>query len=169
MLQRIFLIGLMGSGKTYWCAQLNKKLGIPACDLDNEIELTEGKKIASIFTEKGEGYFRKKESEVLKSFAGKNNFILSTGGGAPCFDDNIDWMNSVGTTIWIDVPVNIIVERLQHEKSQRPLIADVPDEDLPAFFSEMRERRKQFYSKAKYHLTGIITMEKFLEIISPNE
>ncbi|MBS1747184.1 MAG: shikimate kinase [Bacteroidetes bacterium] len=169
MLYRIFLIGLMGSGKTFWSEKIYQQSGIPAYDLDKEIELSEGKTIASIFTEKGEAYFRQKENEVLKSFACKNNFILSTGGGAPCYFDNMDWMNRAGVTIWIDEPINIIVERLKPEKSQRPLIAQVKDEDLPIFFSDMRNNRKQFYSKAKYHLTGKISLENFLEIISPNE
>ena len=169
MQQRIFLIGLMGSGKTFWSEQLHKQMTIPAYDLDKEIERIEGKTIAAIFKEKGEEYFRQKESEALKSFAGKNNFILSTGGGAPCYFDNMDWMNRIGVTIWIDEPVNIIAERLKQEKSHRPLIAEIKDEDLPSSFSEMRDKRKQFYSKAKHHLTGNISIKNFLEIISPDE
>jgi len=85
----VFLIGLMGSGKTFWAHKLGVVLNMPVFDLDKEIEKAENKIIAEIFAEKGEAYFRGKENEILKSFAGKNNFILSTGGGAPCFYDNI--------------------------------------------------------------------------------
>ncbi|HEX5151143.1 MAG TPA: shikimate kinase [Parafilimonas sp.] len=166
----VFFIGLMGSGKTFWAHRLGAVLNIPAFDLDTEIEKAEGKPIAAIFAEKGETYFRGKENEILKSFAGKNNFILSTGGGAPCFYDNIEWMNEHGITIWIDEPPATIAKRLQKEKLHRPLIAHVEDETLSDFFVRMREKRKSFYAKATYHLTGSpITEESLLKIISPNE
>jgi shikimate kinase len=79
-------------------------LNIPAFDLDKEIEKLKAKRLQKFLTAQGEISFRKKENEILKSFAGKNNFILSTGGGAPCFYDNMDWMNEHGITIWIDEP-----------------------------------------------------------------
>src|SRR3954463_10365891 len=103
-LRPVFLIGLMGSGKTFWAHKLSAILNIPAFDLDTEIEKAESKTIAEIFVEKGEAYFRKKENEILKNFSDNKNFILSTGGGTPCFHDNIDWMNVQGITIWIDEP-----------------------------------------------------------------
>jgi len=164
----IFLIGLMGSGKSYWAHKLSDGLNIPVFDLDKQIEKNEGKTIAEIFAENGEAYFRRKENDVLKSFADMNNFVLATGGGAPCFHDNIDWMNAHGTTIWIDEPLSIIASRLQKEKSHRPLIANIADKDLEAFFYEMREKRKPFYSKARFHLNGNNISEKdFLEILTP--
>ena len=170
MQQQVFLIGLMGSGKSFWAYKLSKKLNVPAFDLDKEIEKAEGKTIAQIFAEKGEAYFRQKENEVLKTFAFKNNFILATGGGAPCFHDNIEWMNNHGITIWIDEPLLTIASRLLKEKSHRPLIANIADEDLENFFYAMREKRKPFYTKAKYHLSSDNLSEKhFLEILSPHE
>ena len=159
----------MGSGKSYWADKLSGSLNIPAFHLDDEIEKAEGKTVAEIFTEKGEDHFRKKESEVLKSFADRNNFILSTGGGTPCFFDNMDWMNENGITIWIDEPLDIIAARLQKEKSHRPLIADVKDEELIVFLENMRDKRKTFYSKAKYHLSNNITEKDFIKILSNNE
>ena len=166
----IFLVGLMGSGKSFWAYKLGAALKIPAFDLDKEIEKAEGKPIPEIFAEKGEAYFRQKENEILKTFAGKNNFILATGGGAPCFHDNISWMNENGTTIWVDEPLSTIASRLKKGKSHRPLIANVADEELENFFNEMREKRKPFYSKAQYHLNGGNLNEKhFLEILSPYE
>ncbi len=167
---KIFLIGLMGSGKTFWAHKLSTVLNIPAFDLDKEIEKVENKTIAEIFAAKGEAYFREKENEILKSFAAKENFILSTGGGTPCFYDNIEWMNEYGMTIWIDEPTATIAKRLQKEKSHRPLIINVKDEALQDFFFQMREKRKSFYAKAKFHLTGSgINEENLLKIISPNE
>jgi shikimate kinase len=164
---KIFLIGLMGSGKSYWAHKAGKALGIPAFDLDKEIEEAEDKTIAEIFAEKGESYFRLKENEMLKTFADKENFILATGGGAPCFHDNMEWMNANGITIWIDEPLAMIAARLQQGKAHRPLIANVADENLEDFFYQMREKRKPFYSKAKYHLNGgHLTEKHFIEILS---
>ncbi len=165
----IFLIGLMGSGKTFWAQKLSAVLNISAFDLDKEIEKAEGKTIADIFAEKGENYFRTKENDILKSFKDKTNFILSTGGGASCFHDNIDWMNEQGITIWIDEPVETIAARLEKEKAHRPLIANIHNENLAGFLEQMREKRKPFYSKAKHHLSNDISEKSFLKIISPHE
>lgn len=156
----------MGCGKTYWAKRLSRTFGIPAFDLDHEIVRIEGKTIATIFTEKGESYFRLKENEVLKSFADRSEFILSTGGGAPCFHNNIDWMNTYGASIWIDASPATIAERVKKEKASRPLIANVPDEALEDFFIQMREKRKPFYSKANHHLTGNFGEADFLKILS---
>lgn len=166
----IFLVGLMGSGKSFWAHKLSNVLKIPSFDLDREIEKAEGKTIPEIFAEKGEVYFRQKENEVLKTFGKKNDFILATGGGAPCFHDNVSWMNDNGTTIWIDEPLSVIAARIKKGKSHRPLIANIADDDLESFFYEMREMRKAFYSKAKYHLnSGNLNEKHFLEILSPHE
>jgi shikimate kinase len=166
---RIFLIGLMGSGKSFWARKLSTALGIPAFDLDTEIEKMEGKTVAAIFAEKGEDRFRTKENEVLKSFASNQRFLLATGGGSPCFFDNMDWMNENGITIWLDEPIKIIAKRLQKQKLHRPLIASVEDDSLEDFLTQMRDKRKPFYAKAKYQLTGNISEKDFLKIISLNE
>lgn len=167
---KIFLIGLMGSGKSFWAQKLSAILHIPAFDLDTEIEKVEGKTVAAIFVDDGESYFRQKENEVLKSFEGKPDFIVATGGGAPCFLDNMQWMNEHGTTIWIDEPVETVAARLEKEKSHRPLIANVETKNLANFLAQMRDKRKLFYSKAKFHLSGYnITEKDFLKIIRPHE
>jgi len=166
----IFLIGLMGSGKSFWAKQLSKTLNIPAFDLDNEIEKTEQKTISEIFAEHGQDYFRIKETEVLKAFAGKENYILSTGGGTPCFHDNMEWMNETGITIWIDEPLDTIEERLKKEKLHRPLIAAIPDNELKKFLSDMLLKRSAFYARSKFHLSSdAINESNFLQILSPNE
>jgi len=167
---KFFLIGLMGSGKSFWAEKLSAALGIPAFDLDTEIEKAEGKTVAAIFSEQGEDYFRQKEQEVLKCFRDEQDLVLATGGGAPCFYDNMDWMNRNGVTIWIDEPLNIIAGRLQEEKSHRPLIASIEDNKLEDFLVQMRDKRKTFYSKAQYQLNGSDIDEKdFLKIISSYE
>lgn len=161
-----FLLGLMGSGKSFWADKLSSVTNIPSFHLDDEIEKSEQKTIAQIFEERGEDYFRKKETEILKSFSGKKKFILSVGGGTPCFNNNMNWMNENGITIWIDEPIAVIEKRLLKEKSHRPLIANIPDKDLYAFLFDMREKRSVFYAKAKHHLSDNINEKKFLEIIA---
>jgi shikimate kinase len=166
----VFLLGLMGSGKSFWADKIGKLLNTPSFHLDDEIEKSEQKIIAEIFIEKGEDYFRQKETEVLKSFSDKNNFILSVGGGTPCFNNNIDWMNENGITIWIDEPIEIIEKRLLKEKSHRPLIANISDKNLYTFLSDMREKRSVYYQKAKHHLKqDEISEQGFLKIILNNE
>jgi len=160
----------MGSGKTHWAVKLSASLNIPVFDLDAEIEKAANKMVAEIFAEKGESYFRQKENEVLKSFGDKSDFILATGGGAPCFFDNMQWMNEHGITIWIDEPVETIAARLEKEKSHRPLLTNVDTENLANFLAQMRDKRKPFYSSAKFHLSGNnITEKDFRKIISSHE
>ena len=128
-----FLLGLMGAGKNFWADSLSKHFNIPVYHLDDEIEKSEQKSIAAIFIEKNEIYFRRKETEILKNFSHKQSFILSVGGGTPCFNNNMGWMNANGITIWLDESLQIIKERLIKQKSHRPLIADIPDDEILSF------------------------------------
>ncbi|MCA6497827.1 MAG: hypothetical protein IM558_08835 [Chitinophagaceae bacterium] len=107
MRKKIFLVGLMGSGKTYWKNRLSKKYKIRGFDLDNIIETFEEKSITELFDEFTEVGFRKKEAAALRMFQQNSSYILSTGGGTPCFHDNMDWMNQQGITIWLDVHTQI--------------------------------------------------------------
>jgi shikimate kinase len=151
---KIFLIGMMGSGKSYWSRLLAKKLKTGGYDLDFLIESHEEKTISEIFAEDGEAYFRKSEAKILRWFGEKKSFVLATGGGTPCFDDNMDWMNKQGITIWIDEPVATLVERLLPEKEHRPLIRSLSEPELVKFLTDKLKERESFYSKAKHHLTG---------------
>jgi shikimate kinase len=164
---KIFLVGLMGSGKSYWTKQLAKKYKTGGYDLDYLIEVKEEKTIAEIFTEDGEDYFRKVESTVLKWFDQKKTYVLATGGGAPCFFDNMDWMNKQGITIWLDEPLPVIAARLAPEKEHRPLIAKLSDSELLAFLEKQRESRLPFYSSAQIHLQDqTITPESFKKALA---
>lgn len=151
---KIFLIGMMGSGKSYWSRLLAKKLKTGGYDLDFLIESHEEKTISEIFAEDGEAYFRKSEGKILRWFGEKKSFVLATGGGTPCFDDNMDWMNKQGITIWIDEPVTTLVERLLPEKEHRPLIRSLSESELFQFLTDKLKEREPFYSKAKHHLIG---------------
>jgi len=167
---KIFLLGLMGSGKSFWAERLSEILSIPYFDLDAEIERKEKKTVAEIFETNGEASFRIKETEVLQAFSNKDKFILSTGGGTPCFHGNMQWMNEHGITIWLDGPLDIIEQRLGKGKPHRPLIASVPEADLKGFLSQMLATRSEVYTQAKFRVTGDeIMSKKFLKILSENE
>jgi len=161
----IFLIGLMGSGKSYWGKKLGKKLKTGAYDLDYLVETNEEKTISEIFAEDGEEYFRKSEAKILRWFAQKKAYVLSTGGGTPCFHDNMAWMNKQGLTIWLDEPVDVLVERLKPEKSHRPLLKNLDGSQLHDFLTAKRLERMPFYSQAQYHLKGNITDSSFTKIL----
>jgi len=164
---KIFLVGLMGSGKSYWTKQLAKKYKTGGYDLDYLIEVKEEKTIAEIFTEDGEDYFRKTESTVLKWFDQKKTYVLATGGGAPCFFDNMAWMNKQGITIWLDEPLPVIAARLAPEKAHRPLIAKLSDSELLAFLEKQRAERFPFYSAAQIHLQDeTITSDSFKKALA---
>jgi len=164
---KIFLIGLMGSGKSYWTKQLGKKYKTGGYDLDYLIEVKEEKTIAEIFTEDGEDYFRRIESTVLKLFDQKKTYVLATGGGAPCFFDNMAWMNKQGVTIWLDEPLTVIASRLAPEKAHRPLITKLSDSELLAFLEKQRAERLSFYSAAQIHLQEeTITSDSFKKALA---
>lgn len=151
---KIFLIGMMGSGKTYWAEKLKNKLKVPSYDLDGLIEMMEEKTIKEIFAEDGEEYFRKSEAKMLRLFAEKKQYILSCGGGTACYNNNIEWMNKQGITIWIDEPVEVLHERLSKEKSHRPLIKDLDNEGLNNFLKDKLQQRTLFYEQSAYRLSG---------------
>ena len=88
----------MGSGKTHWARQWGEAFQLPVYDLDAEIEKKSGKTVMQMFKDEGEDAFRKLERTVLHAFAQKDSFILSCGGGTPCFFDNIKWMNKMSVS-----------------------------------------------------------------------
>ena len=152
--ERIFLIGMMGSGKSYWLKQMAKWTKSIGYDLDALIEMKEAKTIAAIVHEDGEVYFRKAESTILKWFKEKKKYVVATGGGAACFQENIDWMKKEAVVIWLDETVDVLVKRLSNEKAHRPLIAHLSDMELKAFLEQKLVERHPFYKQAHYRLTS---------------
>ena len=147
---RIFLTGYMGSGKTTLGRALAADLNVQFIDLDHYIEQRYRKTIAQLFAENGEDGFREIERRMLHEVGEFEDVIISTGGGTPCFFDNIEFMNAQGTTIYLDVPVERLFIRLCIARSKRPLIKDKDDEELRAFIIEQLEKRAPHYSKAQY-------------------
>src|SRR5258708_15000387 len=122
---KIFLLGLPGSGKTTIGKELAGLLRIPFVDLELEIEKSFKKKITEIFEKQGEGYFRELEAKQLRKWcSAPSGFVMATGGGTPCFYDNLKFINQTGKSIFLDVPAREIVKRIKKaELMERPLLA----------------------------------------------
>lgn len=152
--QNIYLIGLPGCGKTTIGVGLADKLGLEFLDLDTLIEYREGKDIPSIFAEKGEEYFRLIEREALLSVKGAKQ-VIATGGGAPCFYDNIEYINQNGLSIYLKISVEELFRRL-HGKgaSDRPLLAGKSEIELKQELKDKLEYREQFYNQASIVVEG---------------
>jgi shikimate kinase len=146
---QLFLIGFMGSGKTYWGNLWAQHTGMQFYDLDEVIEQQEGKTIAALFEEYGEEWFRKKESMVLQTFAEKNNCIIACGGGTPCFNNNMQWMNAHGNTVYLYATPEQIASRLVTETDKRPLVKGLYAPELLSFVKSKLKEREPFYSQAK--------------------
>lgn len=157
----------MGVGKTHWGKILSNKLGLPFYDLDELIEQNEGRSINQIFEEDGEEYFRTKERDILRTFSEENDsMLLSCGGGAPCFFNNIDFMNTMGVTVWINTPFEILLGRLRQGKNNRPLLKDLTDEQLKAYIVKKNADRRMYYEQAKVIVDDhVIEIEKMIKQI----
>jgi shikimate kinase len=168
---KIFLIGFMGSGKTYWGKLLSAKLQLPFFDLDAVIIKTENKSVSDIFTEKGEEYFRYKEKEVLEELVNDHDkFILSCGGGTPCFFNSIEFMKKNGIVIWLNTSVFILKERLLKEKMSRPLVRTIGDNELKNYIIRKLGERKMYYEQADIMVhEDAVSLENLIELLEEYE
>ncbi|MBK8520745.1 MAG: shikimate kinase [Chitinophagaceae bacterium] len=146
---KIFLIGFMGSGKTYWGNIWAKQSGLAFYDLDEVIEKEQHKTIAAIFENDGEAHFRKIETVALKSFTEKNDCIIACGGGTACFHENMLWMNANGTTIYLSATPQYIFDRVLDDKEKRPLIKKHNEAELIFFIEQKLKEREPFYNQAQ--------------------
>ncbi|SBV91307.1 shikimate kinase [uncultured Dysgonomonas sp.] len=148
-MKRIFLIGYMGAGKTTAGKELAKVLELEFIDLDHFIQARYQKTVSQLFQDVGEGEFRKIESSILKEVGEFENVVISTGGGTPCFFDNMDYMNKVGTTVYLNAAPEALAARLNTCKEKRPLIKDKSEDELFAFVVESLEKRNPYYTQAQ--------------------
>ena len=148
-MRRIFLIGYMGAGKTTAGRELAKVLGLDFIDLDHFIQGRFQKTVSQIFQEVGETEFRNIEHNMLREVGEFEDIVIATGGGTPCFFNNMDYMNLAGTTVYLKAHPEALASRLNTCKDKRPLIKDKSEEELYAFIVESLEKREPFYSQAK--------------------
>ncbi len=150
----ISLVGYMGSGKSHISKILSEKLNFSLIDLDKEISKRNKLTIPEIFAKKGEIYFRKLERETLEEIlATEENLVLSLGGGTPAYYNNMEIINSNSQSVFLRTSVGTLTERLSKQKEKRPLIVNIPDEDLPEFIAKHLFERNAFYSKAQFHVS----------------
>lgn len=154
MAKPIFLIGYMGSGKSTVGKKLASKLKYNFIDVDATIEDLTSKTVAEIFKDEGEGAFRQLEHSILLSLSARTNTVIATGGGAPCFYDNIDLMNTHGITVYLKMHPKSLAERIIASKTERPLIQYVSNTDLPVFIAQHLKEREGFYNKAHLKIQG---------------
>lgn len=151
----IFLIGFMGCGKTTLGRKLASRLGYEFIDLDHVLEAQADMTIAEYFSSFGEDAFRKLESEVLKHTKYPEHAVISTGGGLPCFFDNMEWINAHGRSLYIQLSPKTLADRLEHEKISRPLLRDKHGDVLIAFIGEKLLEREPFYNQATVIANGL--------------
>jgi shikimate kinase len=164
---KIFLIGFMGCGKKHWGKILSEKLHFPFFDLDEKIVEHKGKSIPEIFASEGEEQFRLLEKDVLHLLSESHeNFVMATGGGTPCFFNNIDYLKRQGTVVWINCSTDCLHKRLVKEKAKRPLIANISDDELKSYIIKKYSSRKIFYQQANVILPEeVITIENLVDKI----
>ena len=142
----VFLIGYMGSGKSTIGYELSKIMGLPFLDLDLLIEEEIGMSIAEVFHVKGEGFFRKKERDILTKYNFNSSSIIATGGGTPCFFGNLYFMKSLGYTIYLKISCHELANRLKRDR-KRPLLYN-KKMNLKNFICQQLSEREHYYASS---------------------
>ncbi len=150
----IFMLGMPSSGKSTLGRQLAKELNYDFVDLDKRIEVAEGKKISEIFNLEGEEYFRKVETEQLKKIPLDAKLVIATGGGTPCFNDNIDYIKENGISVFLDVSPEKLEERIRSSRRNNRPLFKLENDDLLATLTETYNSRVEKYKKADIVIEG---------------
>ncbi|MDE6787077.1 MAG: shikimate kinase [Muribaculaceae bacterium] len=150
----IFIIGYMASGKTTFGRALARKSGLQHIDLDFYIEQRFHTTIRDIFATKGETEFRRIENAMLREVGEMSDVIISCGGGTPCFGDNMEYMNSRGTTVCLQASDDVIANRIIQAGNKRPLMAGKPKEEILSTLRQHMKVRKPYYDQASIIISG---------------
>lgn len=164
MVSKIVLVGYMGVGKTTIGTELARKTNLKFLDLDELIEKKENKTIEEIFSQKGELYFRKIEHQLFEELINNDtSFVLSTGGGTPCYFDNYLYLeNENVNSVYLNATINTIYNRLINVKKQRPLISEFTTLELNEFIGKHLFERSYYYLKAKIQIK---VEDKSIEVV----
>jgi shikimate kinase len=162
---KLFLIGLPGSGKSTIGKELSRKLNYQLIDTDDVICKKEGCSIEEIFANKGEDYFRKVEAAALKEVIKTDKAIISTGGGTPCFFNNMEMINKNGVSIFLNIPLSDIKKRLLDiSQMNRPLIKGKNPDQVQNFLEDKLRERLPFYRQATIEFTNAsVTADMIIE------
>lgn len=164
--KRIFLIGFMGAGKSSVGASLSSMLNCDFIDSDREVELNEAATINEIVKNNSWSFFRVKESEWLTGLSQDKPFVCATGGGLPCYNDNMNKMLALGTVIYLECSPQLLFDRLTKEREWRPSIADLKDSELLDYIKDTLGKRNLFYNLAQVKVNGDNSIENVcLEIL----
>ena len=147
-MKRIYLIGYMGAGKTSVGRILAQRMNLMFIDLDQYIENRFHRTVPQLFVEKGESGFRTLEQHMLAEVSDFEDVLISTGGGTPCFFDNMEQMKQHGTIVYLHVSVEELVKRLMLHQNTRPLLKDMSREEMTAFVADALEKRDSYYRQA---------------------
>lgn len=143
----------MGSGKTLLGKSIAETLGILFINSDSEIEQQTGMSIGQLFEQFGENHFRSLEREFLSTFDVQESFVLATGGGTPCFNNQMELLNAMGTTVYLQCSIDTLFSRLKKERDHRPLIVGLSDEELRESIDVRMKYRESIYQQAKFTIT----------------
>ena len=165
---KIYLIGFMGSGKTTMGRKLAASLGWSCIDLDRLIEEEAGMNIPDIFSFKGEDYFRTIETKLLRSLENISETVVSTGGGTPCYHDNMNFMLRTGLTIYLKLTPAQLKSRLKKSSDKRPLLRNVTEENLENYINLKLAEREVWYNKSEIIVDGLMTDTRFLKTLIEN-
>lgn len=161
---KIYLIGMPGSGKTTLGKKVASELLVDFVDLDAEIEKRETRPITEIFSRQGEDYFRKLEAELLREWAASaKSFVMATGGGAPCFYNSMEVINQTGISIFLDVSLDKLLHRVQHQKD-RPLLNVSDNDSVKSRLEGLMKNRLPVYRQA-HHVLKDPTYHAILEAL----
>jgi len=156
---RIYLTGFMASGKSTVGPKAAARLGQPFLDLDRLITAHDGRSIPTIFAEDGEGHFRDLETRMLHRTTETADLVVALGGGALVDDDNRAFAKEHGRVVYLEVPVDTILDRVGDDDTRRPLLEDESDTRLPreqqrARIEEMLAARRPTYEAAHHTLNA---------------
>ena len=163
----ILLLGFMGSGKSHIGKMLAAKLHFSFLDLDAVLETHAGRTIAEIFAQEGETFFRNLETQTLEKFGGSTYSVVSLGGGAPCFNSNMNLIKKLGTSFYLQVPADMLAQRLYNERAHRPILHNTDEKSFTHFIEDKLIERNPFYLQADYIINAAqIDVDVVKEIIS---
>ena len=161
---------MMGAGKSYWAGKLGHYYSLPAYDLDKLVEQQAGKSIRAIFETEGEETFRMMEADLLRNSLVAKKFIMATGGGAPCFYNNMEYMKQNGIVVWINPAMEELIARVSRSIDTRPVLKGISSPlALQNHLQTLLDKRLAWYSQSQVVIEDDSSIERVVEKITAFE